>query len=147
MKNIPTYAYNSGGSEYFSFLPPEIVTNIGIDRKFILGFKPVGSDEVKSNSLFKDVVFDFCEKILAKHKYIVEESKEVKNSWIYVIDQRTDDSNPKPKDIIGAFEITNSEIVSFKPNRNYLVWTSDGYVNFGKEMNLLFYNYIVQLAQ
>lgn len=143
---------------YYTFLPEDLVTKHGLPKELIVGavddprlaegdlFEYVVKS-LKVNRDFKDTVHNFCLDVLSGMSKFLNKAKEQRSGWLYIIDQRTPEpaGEVPPGDIIGAFEISNGKIASYKPNPNYSIKSKNGMVDFGPAINPEFEKYMERL--
>lgn len=145
---------------YYTLLPECVVSDYGLSAPLIVGVidNPEGSDEplreivsrsLKVNSEFKKTLHGFCAEVLPNMPRLESQARAQGKGWLYIIDQRTPDPEGEvpPKDIVGAFEVSNGSIVGYQPNPKYEVNSVDGFTNFGSVINDKFKSYMIELAK
>jgi hypothetical protein len=139
---------------YVTFISNDLIFKYGLPRCLIVGYFNSSKRDIKSNSKhvqedfivnseFQSLLHKFCREKLPNHKYLKKTAYLQNDGWLYLIDQRT--ANPKgtvpPRDIIGGFLLAEGAIVKYKSNPNHQIFSQDGFVDFGSDLNSSFIEY------
>jgi hypothetical protein len=119
-----------------------------LSAKSILGFvvdadKPVSFQNVKINPSFID---HFHKTIIFFAQFndgIIHLAEQQQNGFVYIRDQRNKaETEAKPEDIIGSFEVKNGELIhdSYVPNPAYRFISDKGGFELQKELEALLYS-------
>jgi len=121
----------------FGSIDMEIILEKGLISEAIVGifrgkYSKDNHELIESfteNKIFKDLMHEVIEKYTPHDIYFQKELKRQKNGWIYIIDKRCKDPNGQvlSHDIIGAFEIKNSKVITYKANKNHHIYTKNGF--------------------
>lgn len=101
----------------------------------------------KVNREFKEMLNNFCSNFVPNQENFIEQAESERDGWMYVIDQRADDPAGRvpPDDVIGGFKIERGEVVEYKPNPNYRVYSERGFTDLGGKLNRQFYDYMLSI--
>jgi hypothetical protein len=135
-----------GISDYVTLLAPESTFSKGLPAEAIVGVlaHPLSPDEAISPDIFarNRVFVDFMHEVIARHgpaqPGLQAEARRSGNDFVYIVDQRTQNPNGSvpSKDILGAFEVKDGELLpeSYRRNPNHLILSPDGFFNLGAEL-------------
>lgn len=139
---------------FLTLIPQELVSLRGLPSDLVVGsYSNISNTKLephknfKENIKFRDTLLNFINTVLAFQDDIISQAKVNDSGWIYLIDQRT----PTPlgdvpsEDVIGGFEVLNGNILKFHENKKYALVSKEGPVNFGNNVNELFYQHMKKL--
>lgn len=143
--NIVEVENNKGESRYYyTLLPHEEVFEKGLISVAIAGlFKDVPADQEAMNYAdFKanPEYIQFMHQVISQHapytESLIAEAKRQKEGVIVLIDHRVknQDEGVPSEDIIGLFEVKNSQVKSYQANPNYVLWSAKGFCDLGPEL-------------
>ena len=142
---IYTIRTAEGFKNIASLVSQEVAFEKGLLPESIIGYfvnqvfnEEIIPDNFIRNSLFVDLLHKSIKEFAPQTKSFLNTARKLKNGSVYVIDQRTPDPNGAvpSEDIIGAFEIKNSEFIkdSYTRNNNHKILSQNGFFNLGNEL-------------
>jgi hypothetical protein len=135
-----------GTRHYVTLIPPETAFSQGLCGEAIVGLlvRPLEAGERITPQVFtpNPAFARFLHSIVAEHAPrqagCREEARRQVDGWIYIVDQRTPDTNGELplEDIIGRLEVRGGEVVpgSYQLNSHHLLLSQTGFFQLDEEI-------------